>query len=112
MAIEGNQLMRSYLLFFSLCMGCYSQGRYATDRAEEECLLYSECEWLDLMEIDSEATCIDIMEENFDPEIRQCPDFDRALAKECIEGIALMDCTDLQNNDFPDACYSECGQSG
>ena len=92
-----------------LIQGCYTQKRFADEYAEATCLLYSDCEVLDIYtEYDGIEGCTSGISEVIQPATAECSAYDNRTAHDCVDGINEMDCQDLYDNVYPDACYTYC----
>lgn len=96
--------------------GCYTEKKYTTDRAETNCSLYEDCEYLDQVQYEDTEECVYYEELLYDFEdISKYPsgcDFDREQAITCIEGIRQnMTCEDLESGNFPVSCELVCDKN-
>jgi hypothetical protein len=92
--------------------GCYGQGRYATELAEETCVLYDACGVIAAYGHGDLDSCIEATEAALDPDETDCGDYDPKAARACAWGIREMDCQDLEDLAYPEDCGTVCGEPG
>ena len=95
--------MKRWALFIALS-GCLSKNRFEENFAEEVCLLYSECEILDLEGYSTARICRQDMTQFTD----ECGEYDTAKAKACIQAVRSSSCEDLHERGLPAACNQVC----
>lgn len=82
---------------------------FAADYAEATCLLYEECEVLGIVGgFDDKAACVSSVQAAVDPAEGKCPEYDKSFAVDCISGVNQIDCAELYEGKWPDACKSVC----
>ena len=91
-----------------LVAGCYGQNRFATDFAEANCLLYTDCEVLDDFGFDSQETCEATTSEAYTKDADGCESYDHKAARDCVDGVNQMICEDIPGHTYPEACLTAC----
>jgi hypothetical protein len=97
--------MTRWAILFALT-GCLNKDRFNEKYADEVCLLYSECEVLDLEGYSTARTCRQTLGQHTD----QCDEFDSAGAKSCIAAIRGFSCEDMLERGLPGICDDVCSQ--
>ena len=107
----GSRAM--FLVWWSgaLAAGCYGQDRFASDFAEANCLLYSDCEVLDDFGFDGIEQCEATTSESYTKESGGCDSYDREAARDCVDGVNQMICEDIPGNTYPEACLTACSSA-
>jgi hypothetical protein len=87
----------------------YKQEPFAEDYSTAICTLYSDCEvlqtvggWEDM------PTCLAEIKARVDPAADRCPDYDKKVGIDCVNGVNKMTCLDLTEDTFPQACVQVC----
>jgi hypothetical protein len=99
--------MRAFVRLSSviaLATACMGPEKFDKQNAEQLCLLFEECEVLDMYGYSSTEECDSSVKGAFD----DCEDFDQEAAKRCIENLEKMDCEDAYAERFPSACNKAC----
>ena len=89
---------------YLLLSACLNPTRFDEQWSEEQCLLLSECEALDLYGYSSESECL----AQTDPVADECDAFDRETAADCLKAMEQMGCKALLKDRFPSACSQVC----
>jgi hypothetical protein len=84
--------------------GCLGKSRFDEKYAEEICLLYSECEVLDLEGYSTTRTCRQDLGQYTD----QCGEYDSSTAKSCIQAVRSSSCEDIYRRGLPSVCNDVC----
>lgn len=100
----------SLVLTALLLGGCgYKQDEFATDYSTAVCTLYTDCAVLTEVEGYADlASCKADIAKQVDAEAGRCPDYDKQVALDCVNGINQMDCPALIDNAWPNACNQVC----
>lgn len=87
----------------------YGQDAFSTDYAEAVCTLYQQCE---VMRVragyeDYQACAADVA-----ATAESCAGFKSDPAIECVDAVNTLQCDDLFEGDWPEACADACSDDG
>jgi hypothetical protein len=87
----------------------YGQDAFSTDYAEAVCTLYQQCE---VMRVkagyeDYQACASDVA-----ASAESCSGFVSKQAIECVDAVNTLQCDDLFEGDWPEACSEACSDDG
>ena len=86
---------------------CYGPMAYVSDLADASCALYTECDALDALGVDSESDCVALLD---DPGF-ECHNYDRQAAQSCVAYVEQSTCEDFEAGKASEACASACSSA-
>jgi hypothetical protein len=90
--------------------GCgYKQDEFSTDYSTAICLMYEQCDVLTEVEGYADAAeCKTAIAAQVDADAGRCPDYDKKVAVDCVNGVNQMTCEALWDNQWPASCNQVC----
>lgn len=93
-----------------LLMACgYQQDEFAIDYTAAVCTLYEQCEVMTTVAgYEDRGECNADILAKVDAEKGRCPDYDKKVALDCVNGINQMKCQAIYDDTWPAACNQVC----
>lgn len=93
-----------------MMMACgYQQDEFSVDYTAAVCQLYEDCEVLTtLAGYETRGECNGAVIATVDEARGRCPDYDKKIALDCVNGINQMKCQAIYDDAWPQACSQVC----